>query len=60
MLKPEMMSGSAVSDRLGSQPFEVLAYLIDQPFEAGLHKAFAFAIGACLLATIMSWSRGCR
>jgi MFS family permease len=34
--------------------------LIAGPFHAGLHKAFAFAISACLLAAIMSWSRGGR
>jgi MFS family permease len=34
--------------------------LISGPFQDGLHKAFAFAIGACLLAAIMSWSRGRR
>jgi MFS family permease len=34
--------------------------LIAQPFRAGLHKAFGFAIGACLLAAAMSWSRGRR
>ena len=34
--------------------------LIAGPFHDGLHKAFAFAIGACLLAALMSWSRGRR
>jgi MFS family permease len=34
--------------------------LIAGPFHAGLHKAFAFAICACLLAALMSWSRGRR
>ena len=34
--------------------------LIAGPFHEGLHKAFAFAIAACLLAAIMSWSRGSR
>jgi hypothetical protein len=34
--------------------------LISGPFQDGLHKAFAFAIGACLLAAVMSWSRGRR
>jgi MFS family permease len=34
--------------------------LIAGPFRDGLHKAFAFAIGACLLAALMSWSRGRR
>jgi MFS family permease len=34
--------------------------LIAEPFSSGLHKAFAFAIAACLLAAVMSWSRGQR
>jgi MFS family permease len=34
--------------------------LIAGPFRDGLHKAFAFAIAACLLAALMSWSRGSR
>ncbi|HEX5449130.1 MAG TPA: MFS transporter [Gaiellaceae bacterium] len=32
--------------------------LIAGPFRSGLHEAFAFAIGACLVAAIASWSRG--
>ena len=34
--------------------------LIAEPFHSGLHKAFAFAIIACALAAVMSWSRGAR
>ncbi|HEY5099713.1 MAG TPA: MFS transporter [Gaiellaceae bacterium] len=34
--------------------------LIAAPFHSGLHKAFAFAIVACALAAVMSWSRGAR
>jgi MFS family permease len=34
--------------------------LIEAPFRSGLHEAFAFAIGACLIAAIVSWSRGDR
>ena len=34
--------------------------LIAEPFHSGLHKAFAFAIVACALAAVMSWSRGAR
>jgi MFS family permease len=32
--------------------------LISAPFRSGLHAAFAFAIVACLVAAIASWSRG--
>ena len=34
--------------------------LLSQPFRSGLHEAFAFAIGACLIAAAASWSRGGR
>jgi len=34
--------------------------LISGPFHAGLHAAFTFAIIACLLAALASWSRGSR
>ena len=32
--------------------------LISEPFRNGLHEAFAFAIVACLVAAVASWSRG--
>ncbi len=34
--------------------------LISTPFRQGLHTAFDFAIGACLIAAAASWSRGGR
>ncbi len=34
--------------------------LISTPFRQGLHAAFDFAIGACLLAAAASWTRGGR
>ena len=34
--------------------------LISTPFRSGLHEAFAFAIAACLIAAVASWSRGGR
>jgi MFS family permease len=34
--------------------------LISDPFRTGLHEAFAFAIVACLVAALASWSRGER
>ena len=39
---------------------EFFPNLISGPFASGLHIAFAFAIGACLVAAIASWSRGSR
>jgi MFS family permease len=32
--------------------------LIAGPFHSGLHEAFAFAVAACLVAAVASWSRG--
>jgi len=34
--------------------------LISAPFHHGLHEALAFAVFACLLAAVASWSRGRR
>jgi len=34
--------------------------LISTPFRHGLHAAFDFSIGACLLAAAASWTRGGR
>ena len=35
-------------------------HLISAPFRNGLHEAFLFAIIACLIAAVASWSRGGR
>jgi MFS family permease len=35
-------------------------HLISGPFRTGLHEAFAFAIVACIVAAVASWSRGER
>jgi hypothetical protein len=34
--------------------------LISTPFRSGLHEAFAFAVVACVIAAVASWSRGGR
>ena len=39
---------------------EFFPHLISAPFQAGLHTAFDFAIGACLIAAAASWFRGER
>lgn len=39
---------------------EFFPHLISGPFQSGLHIAFAFAIGACLVAAVASWFRGTR
>jgi hypothetical protein len=37
---------------------EFFSRLIAVPFQSGLHEAFTFAIAACLVAAVASWSRG--
>jgi hypothetical protein len=37
---------------------EFFPALIAGPFQSGLHKAFTFAIVACLIGACLSWSRG--
>ncbi len=39
---------------------EFFPHLIAGPFQDGLHAAFSFAIVACLVAAVASWSRGKR
>jgi hypothetical protein len=39
---------------------EFFPQLISAPFQSGLHTAFAFAVAACLVAALASWSRGQR
>jgi hypothetical protein len=34
--------------------------LISSAFNSGLHEAFAFAVAACAIAAVASWSRGQR
>jgi hypothetical protein len=58
--------GSSVLVHLPAHTQTVLAgrsffpQLISDPFRTGLHEAFAFAIIACLVAAVASWSRGER
>ena len=58
--------GSSVVSQLPAHTQAVLTgrsffpKLISEPFRHGLHEAFAFAIIACLIAAVASWSRGQR
>jgi hypothetical protein len=49
---------TANSAALGNHSF--FPALIAEPFRTGLHQAFTFAIAACLIAALASWSRGPR
>ncbi len=56
--------GSGVLSQLSAHQHYLLVgrsffpQLISAPFRSGLHEAFAFAIIACLVAAVASWSRG--
>jgi MFS family permease len=56
--------GPGVLSHLSAHQHSVLVgrsffpHLISAPFRSGLHEAFAFAILACLVAAVASWSRG--
>ncbi len=56
--------GTSILTRLPAHQAAVLTgrgffpALISAPFASGLHAAFDFAIGACLIAAGMSWLRG--
>jgi MFS family permease len=49
---------AANSAALGDHSF--FPTVIAEPFRTGLHQAFTFAIAACLIAALASWSRGPR
>jgi hypothetical protein len=56
--------GSSVFSSLPASKVAVLSgrsffpHLIASPFQQGLHTAFDFAVGACAIAAVASWSRG--
>jgi MFS family permease len=49
---------SSAAAQLSSQSF--FPRLISSAFNSGLHEAFAFAVAACAIAAVASWSRGQR
>jgi hypothetical protein len=60
-----LVGSAALAKLTGAQRSALLGHsffpsLIEAPFHSGLHEAFAFSIGACLVAALASWSRGKR
>jgi len=60
-----LVGAQALSRLSGAQRAVLLGHgffpsLIEAPFRSGLHEAFAFSIGACLIAAVASWLRGKR
>jgi hypothetical protein len=60
LLGPHVLSHLSSEHVAALTSHDFFPNLISRPFRDGLHKAFAFAIGACLVAALMSWSRGRR
>ena len=60
LIGPHVLSHLSAANAAALEHRGFFPNLIAGPFESGLHKAFAFAIVACLLAAVMSWSRGAK
>ncbi len=60
LLGPRVLSHLPAHDAATISGRGFFPQLIANPFRHGLHEAFAFAIAACLIAAIASWSRGKR
>jgi MFS family permease len=60
LLGPHVLSHLNAHDAATISGRGFFPQLIADPFRHGLHEAFAFAIAACLIAAVASWSRGKR
>jgi len=60
LIGPSVLAHLSAANAAALESHGFFPNLIAEPFRSGLHKAFAFAISACLLAAVMSWSRGRR
>ncbi|HEY3962814.1 MAG TPA: MFS transporter [Gaiellaceae bacterium] len=60
LLGPHVLAHLPAHDAAAINGRGFFPQLIAGPFHDGLHEAFAFAIGACLVAAVASWSRGQR
>jgi MFS family permease len=60
LLRPSVLAQLPASHAAALQGRSFFPNLISGPFRHGLHTAFAFAIGACLVAAAASWFRGRR
>jgi MFS family permease len=59
-LGPHALSALSAHDQAALTGQSFFPHLISGPFRTGLHEAFAFAIGACLVAAAASLMRGGR
>jgi MFS family permease len=60
LIGPHVLSQLPAHDAATISGHGFFPHLIAAPFHDGLHEAFAFAIAACLVAAVASWSRGGR
>jgi MFS family permease len=60
LIGPHVLAKLPAHDAAAIQGRGFFPHLISGPFHSGLHEAFAFAIAACLVAALASWSRGGR
>jgi MFS family permease len=60
LLGPSVLAHLSASNRAVLEGRSFFPHLISAPFHDGLHAAFGFAIGACVLAAAASWIRGGR
>ncbi len=60
LVGPHVLSQVSAANAATLTGKEFFPTLISGPFQAGLHEAFTFAIIACLVAALASWSRGGR
>ncbi len=60
LVGPQVLSHLSAANAAALTGRQFFPRLIAGPFQAGLHEAFTFAIIACLVAAVASWSRGPR
>ncbi|HEY1564515.1 MAG TPA: MFS transporter [Gaiellaceae bacterium] len=60
LVGPHVLSRLPAHDAATIRGRGFFPHLIAAPFRTGLREAFAFAIAACLVAALASWSRGGR
>ena len=60
LIGPHVLAKLPAHDAAAIRGRGFFPHLISGPFHRGLHEAFAFAIVACLVAALASWSRGGR
>jgi MFS family permease len=60
LIGPHVLARLPAHDAAAIRGRGFFPHLIATPFHSGLREAFAFAIAACLVAALASWSRGGR